>query len=385
MRFLCPRVALAAVAAVALWSGVSRQTAGAEPGPAAAEFDRVFHEWQALLTDLRKLKDEYKTARSGRQSEIKPQFDELSEKAVAMQAELIRAAAAAYREAPGASKDVSDFLREVVPFLVYSDDYETALPAAESLAESDEAGAPMYAFAGVAALATMELEKAQKYLDLAKEKDVLGVLSGLGEEHHLGMMTAAAYPPLLPYYRENWPKEQAIRRAEAKADDLPRVLLKTNRGDLVVELFENEAPNTVANFVSLVEEGFYDGLVFHRVLPGFMAQGGCPEGTGTGGPGYHIPCECEAENHRLHFRGSLSMAHAGRDTGGSQFFITFAPTPHLDGKHTVFGRVVEGMDVLAKIQRRDPEGPRQTPPDKILEAKVLRKRPHEYVPQKVGE
>ena len=151
------------------------------------------------------------------------------------------------------------------------------------------------------------------------------------------------------------------------------------------ELFENEAPNTVANFISLVEKGFYDGLTFHRVLPGFMAQGGCPNGTGTGGPGYSIPCECYQENHRLHFRGSLSMAHAGRDTGGSQFFLTFRPTKQLDGKHTVFGRVIKGMDVLPQIQRRDPESPNPPTPDKIIEAKVLRKRDHPYEPKKVGE
>jgi cyclophilin family peptidyl-prolyl cis-trans isomerase len=96
-----------------------------------------------------------------------------------------------------------------------------------------------------------------------------------------------------------------------------------------------------------------------------MAQGGDPTGTGGGGPGYRIACECYQPNHRLHFRGSLSMAHAGRDTGGSQFFITFGPTSHLDGKHTVFGRVIKGFDVLANIQRRDPEDPNAPDPDKI--------------------
>ena len=106
-----------------------------------------------------------------------------------------------------------------------------------------------------------------------------------------------------------------------------------------------------------MEKKFYDGLTFHRVIPGFMAQGGDPKGDGTGGPGYTIPDECYQENHRNHFRGSLSMANTGqRDTGGSQFFLTFVPTAHLDGKHTVFGRVIEGMDVLAKLQRCEPGG-----------------------------
>ncbi|MHC4403606.1 MAG: peptidylprolyl isomerase [Planctomycetota bacterium] len=165
---------------------------------------------------------------------------------------------------------------------------------------------------------------------------------------------------------------------------MPRVLLKTSKGDVVVELLENEAPQAVANFVSLVESGFYDGLAFHRVLPGFMAQGGCPKGDGTGGPGYNIYCECHAANHRKHFRGSLSMAHAGRDTGGSQFFLTFLPTSHLNGRHTVFGRVIKGFEVLEKLQRRSPSDPGPKPADKIVKAQVLRKRDHAYEPTKVG-
>ena len=187
----------------------------------------------------------------------------------------------------------------------------------------------------------------------------------------------------LDKFKKAWDKEQKIREAESKADDLPRVLLKTNKGDIEIELFENEAPNTVANFITLVEKGFYNGLTFHRVLANFMAQGGDPRGDGTGGPGYTIPCECYQPNFRLHFRGSLSMANAGRDTGGSQFFITFVPTDYLDGKHTVFGRVIKGFDVLAKIQRRDPEEANPPDPDKIIEAKVLRKRPHEYKVKKM--
>ena len=117
-----------------------------------------------------------------------------------------------------------------------------------------------------------------------------------------------------------------INKAQTE-NDLPRVELKTSKGDVVIELFEDEAPNTVANFIQLVEKKYYDGLKFHRVIDGFMAQGGCPKGTGTAGPGYSIACECQLKGARKHARGSLSMAHAGRDTGGSQFFITFAATP----------------------------------------------------------
>ena len=172
----------------------------------------------------------------------------------------------------------------------------------------------------------------------------------------------------------NWrPRRRKSCAAEAKADDLPRVLLKTSKGDIVLELFENEAPNTVANFIALVEKGFYNGLTFHRVLPNFMAQGGDPTGNGSGGPGYAIACECYRPDARMHFRGSLSMAHAGRDTGGSQFFLTFLPTRHLNGQHTCFGRVIRGMDVLAKTPLPRP-GAANQPGRQNLEAKVLRKR-----------
>ncbi|MCO6458325.1 MAG: peptidylprolyl isomerase [Pirellulaceae bacterium] len=161
-------------------------------------------------------------------------------------------------------------------------------------------------------------------------------------------------------------------------------MLDTTAGPVVLELYENQAPDTVGNFINLVEKKYYDGLTFHRVLPGFMAQGGCPEGTGSGGPGYEIYCECPREDHRQHFAGTLSMAHAGKDTGGSQFFLTFRRTNHLDGRHTVFGRVIEGQDVLAKLQRRDPGRPGGLPePDKILKAEVVRKRDHAYEPKKV--
>lgn len=120
-------------------------------------------------------------------------------------------------------------------------------------------------------------------------------------------------------------------------------------GVIELDLYDDAAPGTVANFEKLVGQGFYDGLVFHRVISGFMSQGGCPKGTGTGGPGYTIKCETEGNPYR-HEAGSLSMAHAGRDTGGSQFFICHAPQPHLDGKHTVFGKVTSGLEHVTSMR-----------------------------------
>ena len=125
--------------------------------------------------------------------------------------------------------------------------------------------------------------------------------------------------------------------------------ITTEKGDIQIDLFDEDAPGTVKNFIDLAKDGFYDGLNFHRVIPNFVIQGGCPNGTGTGGPGYHIPCEI---NPIKHLAGSLSMAHAGKDTGGSQFFICHSPQPHLDGLHTVFGQT-EDMDVVNSIEEGD--------------------------------
>ena len=130
---------------------------------------------------------------------------------------------------------------------------------------------------------------------------------------------------------------------------MKKAIMKTEKGEIRIEFFDEDAPNTVKNFKDLIQSGFYDGLNFHRVIPNFVIQGGCPNGTGSGGPGYHIPCEI---NTQKHLTGSLSMAHAGKDTGGSQFFICHSPQPHLDGVHTVFGRTLD-MDVVNSIEPGD--------------------------------
>lgn len=135
---------------------------------------------------------------------------------------------------------------------------------------------------------------------------------------------------------------------------MSKVVMSTEKGDLEIELYDDDAPGTVENFLKLSRDGFYDGLTFHRVLPGFVIQGGCPKGDGTGGPGYTIDCELDGEK-QFHDRGVLSMAHAGRNTGGSQFFICHNRdnTAHLDGNHTVFGRVVSGLDLIDDIEQGD--------------------------------
>ena len=141
-----------------------------------------------------------------------------------------------------------------------------------------------------------------------------------------------------------------------------KAIMSTEKGDMTIEFYENDAPKTVENFVKLSKDGFYDGLNFHRVIDNFVIQGGCPDGTGAGGPGYSIDCELDGDN-QYHDRGVLSMAHAGRNTGGSQFFICHSRdnTSHLDRNHTCFGKVVEGLDVIDQIQVGD----------KIKEIKII--------------
>lgn len=133
-----------------------------------------------------------------------------------------------------------------------------------------------------------------------------------------------------------------------------QAIIETEKGNMKVTFFEKETPNTVKNFTDLAKKGFYNGLTFHRVIPGFVIQGGCPNGIGNGGPGYQIKCETTAKM-QFHEKGVLSMAHAGKDTGGSQFFIVIdrKTTQHLDGVHTCFGKVVEGLDIIEQIKAGD--------------------------------
>ncbi len=172
-------------------------------------------------------------------------------------------------------------------------------------------------------------------------------------------------------------KEEEYRKRDAAKGDLPLLTIHTSRGPIALELFEDDAPNTVANFIQLAESNFFNNCSFHRVIDNFMIQGGDPNSKdtdpsndGLGDAGYFFPDEV-TENHRIHTRGTLSMANSGPNTNSSQFFITHVPTPHLNGKHTVFGRVLQGLDIVDSVQQGD----------SILSMEVTRKRDHEYAVQ----
>jgi cyclophilin family peptidyl-prolyl cis-trans isomerase len=351
-------------------------------GPKAQEFVKLSKEFNQLLADMTEMQSKYAAAdNAAAKADIAKKFNVEREKARDMAEQLVTSAESAYAEAPNADKDVTDVLVGTLIDQIDRDDYEPAFKLGKMLMDNKCPDPTAPALAGIAAYCINEFDLAEPWL---KAADASGALNRVCDrikqlDHSDNPRYYVSYPQMVGLAKEEWAKEKKLREAEAKADDLPRVLLKTTKGDIVVELFENQAPNTVLNFITLVQKGYYDGLKFHRVLPGFMAQGGDPRGTGSGGPGYQIPCECYPPNdYRLHYRGTLSMAHAGRDTGGSQFFLTFVPTPHLNGKHTAFGRVISGFDVLAKLKRIDPETSNGVAADKIIEAKVIRKRAHPY-------
>ncbi len=334
-------------------------------------FADVLKKWNALDAQLSEISQQYAVAPSREERDaLRSRYEKLVLDSEKLLPSLRASAEAAFVAAPGKDPEVNKILIGLVAYEYRRDDYPAALKLAQTLIDGKVEEPVLLAIAGMAAFRADDYETAEKHLKVAQAAKKL---DPEGQE-------ALAQ---IPGRKELWEKELAIRAKETESGDLPRVEVETTKGKIVIELFENEAPQSVANFISLVESKFYDGKTFHRVLPGFMAQGGCPKGDGSGGPGYEIYCECHQENYRHHFQGSLSMAHAGRDTGGSQFFLTFRGTPHLDGRHTCFGRIVEGMDVLPKLQRRDPSAVRPAAPDKIVKATVVRKREHEYKPTKV--
>jgi len=331
-----------------------------------ADFDRLFSQWKELLIQLRHLRNQYQNASSAEREEMAPQYRKLVSQGHALAAKLVTAAEKAYEAAPNADEKISDFLITNVADNIYADRMEEGMRIAQLMIKHNYANAAIYNFAGIAAFTLHDFPNADIYLRKAAKArriDELGQ-SLVGEAK---------------IHQQYWEEEQKIRKAEAEADDLPRVKLETSKGDIVLELFENEAPIATANFINLIEQHYYDGLPFHRVIANFMVQGG---DDGKGGPGYSIPDECRQANARRHFRGSLSMAKTPEpDSGNAQFFVTLRPTPHLNGKHTVFGRVIEGWEVLPKINKIEPD--KGGTPDVIERAEVLRKRDHPYEAKKL--
>jgi cyclophilin family peptidyl-prolyl cis-trans isomerase len=364
-------LALAATLLFALPAAAQAPTVETKLDPAKAkdEMAAAAKTLKECVAELTVLQAKYHQPKAD-QAAIEKKFNEVQLQARAASEKLETAAFAVAMTDPK-NAQARDITGAVMAAALKTDDPKRALTLAAMLDKAGAAGEGVLMMAASAAMLTSDLDATEAYLKKA-------AAAGVKPEKIAELEQAVATE------RPKVDEEMAKRAAEAKADDLPRVKITTSQGDVMVELFENEAPNTVANFVSLVEKGFYNGTPFHRVIGGFMAQGGDPTGTGTSGPGYAIACEVGKPGARKHFLGTLSMAHAGPNTGGSQFFLTFRPTEHLDGKHTVFGRVIDGFDVLPKLMRtQDDQGlpVAGAVPDKILKAVVVRKRSHPYEPE----
>jgi cyclophilin family peptidyl-prolyl cis-trans isomerase len=379
---------------------------------AKAAFTAKFSDYKAAIADIEKLQAEFQTADAAKREKLNATMAAQVTHAQSLVNAMLEAGEAAYRAAPNTDPEVTNLLFTVAKYHTIGrqigpgapsprnpDDnyypidgggqYERALPIIKLLIDGGATEKELYVYGFLCAFMTNDYDLASTYLAKVKETNALQNISDAAErgdkaDPQAGLMKTVMHTMSVCFskfdeYRDLWAKESAIRAAEAKANDLPRVKLTTSKGEITIELFENEAPQTVANFLSLVKKGFYNGSPFHRVLPEFMAQGGAKTEEGQGGPGYTIKCECYRPDYRRHFRGTMSMAHAGRDTGSSQFFLTFIPTPHLNGVHTAFGRVIEGMEVLGDLQRRSPDHQREPPKaDRIIKAEVVRDRGHEY-------
>jgi cyclophilin family peptidyl-prolyl cis-trans isomerase len=370
----------------------------AEAEAARAQFEQKNDAVKEAFRQIEALRTEFQSADTGRRMTINEELAKRIAETQPLIDEMVVAAAEVYRTEPQADLEIEKLLVAVARHHTIGrqdggrtsggDQYEKALPIINALIDGKAQNNQLPVWGFVCAFVANDYDLADRYWLMAQEAGSFNTPSELSESEQQIQGYAKHYHELLGEYRPIWAQEKALREQEAAADDLPRIKLTTTKGDIVIELFENEAPQAVANFITLTKDGFYDGLTFHRVIPGFMAQGGDPSGDGTGGPGYHIRCECTQPNHRKHFRGSLSMAHAGRNTGGSQFFLTFVPTSHLNGQHTAFGRVIEGMEVLGDLEKvvvSDESARFAQPPDRIIKAEVLRDRGHAYEFEKLPE
>lgn len=331
-------------------SGEAGQDAPAAAS-AGADWQEQLAQWDEVSEQLRKLQAEYLLADDANKRILRVEFEARMTEARKLLESLREAAIKAYEAAPNENEDLTKLLIGLLVNDASMDDTEQAFELGQML---------------------IDHQVSEEMLTAARNANRLGLKQ-----------------------REIIDELLARRTQQLSGNKFPQATITVEdadgnaKGDIVVELFEDQAPNTVANFVSLAEKGFYNGLSFHRVIKGFMAQGGDPKGDGTGGPGYTFEDELDRPDYRRHFPYSLSMANNGPDTNGSQFFITFRRTSNLDGKHTVFGRVIAGKDVVDSIRERNTDaGSTNLPaPDKIKSITIdpASKRDHEYVPVTVPE
>jgi len=335
----------------------------------AAAFETLHAQWTKFSLELDKARYRVNNCPPEQKNEAVLAYDTLLEQGNELLRQFSDAAVAAF-EADPSNAEAERYLTIMIEHTLTADRYESVLRMAQAVIEHGEPDAKLYEQAAVAAFELGELDDAEKYF---------------AEGAKLGELTdeAKARRDTIPEWREKLTREMKLREAEAAADNLPRVTITTTKGDIVLELYEDQAPNTVANFISLAERKFYNGLEFYRVQNNFAAVAGCPLNRGTGGPGYEIVCETDRDDRRTAMRGTISMVNAGRGRCGSPFFIALASSGvnHSEGSNPVFGRVISGMDVVERLRRVDPDTTsKDFGRDRILDTRVDRRREHEYAP-----
>jgi len=372
-----------------------------DPAPVRKErqdFNRLLEEWKPVLQQMVDLQAEFRDVETTdeRRQECRREFNKLREEAQSLNRQLMDQAVVCLLKYPRENTDLDSFVINVLREYRRLDLYEEAFDVCKKLLSSSEfASDEIIDAVAYSALYSNDFDAAAKYGPK---------LMQLQWRRKSEFDYSQSPFKNLEYWQTEWRRELELRQRDELNGDLPRVILTTTRGEVEIELFEHEAPNTVANFIFLVEKGFYTNLDFHRVIHGQMAQGGGSELIRTeteldgtlkkrhnrdDGPGYSIPDEIYP-NSRKHFRGTVSMANAGPNTAGSQFFICYRPNREYDGKYTVFGRVIRGMDVVSFFLERQPYDPNEEledeselekrvfevpgceMPDKILSAKVSR-------------
>jgi len=359
-----------------LWAPVAlaqdAPTTDATPaaGNAAEQFAGLRAQWTEFSLELDKARYRVNNCLPDQKSEAVLAYDTLLESGNELLQQFADAAVAAY-EADPTNADAERYLRIMIEHTLTADRYEDVQRMAKAVIEHGTPDALTYEQAAVAAFELGDLDAAERYFGEAEK------LGDLSEE-------AQARRGTIPEWREKLVREMELRNKEAEADDLPRVTIATTKGDIVVELYEDQAPNTVANFVALADRKFYNGLEFYRVDSNFAAVAGCPLNRGTGGPGHEIVSETDRDDRRPAMRGTISMVNGGRDRCGSQFFIALSSSGvrNTDATNPVFGRVISGMNVVERLRRVNPDTTsKDFHRERILDTQVERRRSHDYKPK----
>lgn len=352
---------------------------GAKRSP---KFEQQLTEFREFIKGCRDLMIKFHLTTAANETEsVTKEFLAAIDKGRGMYSQLIATAVEEYSAAPTKESKLGEFLFGVLTRGCAEDRYEGLVDVGLALNKAGYKGQRLDQYIATAAIAVHQYDLAKPYLDKVFSQPI-------DPEKNKEAVALYGYYQGLEQIKALWQEELKSQAADSAGEPLPKVKLLTTKGEIVIELFENQAPETVGNFIKLVEDGFYKGILFHRVIEHFMAQTGCPNGDGTGDAGYSIVGEHGKSGARKFFRGTVGMALAnGPNTGGSQFYICMLPQPQLNDDYVAFGRVISGIDVLSDLVRVDKSSSEkkekaatEAPPDEIMSAEVIFKRNHPYVP-----